>query len=79
LSSAFRPAIHILAGEKVCIQSTRPTHARDALASVTRPSTSSGVFTTGLKTTRQGMRGERSRASAIVREFVATCCSVSGP
>ena len=40
---------------------------------------SSGVFTTGLKTTRQGMRADWSSAVAIARELSATCFSVSGP
>ena len=77
--SAVSPAIHIFAGEKVCIHRIRPTQAGDVLASPSSAATSSGVFTTGLNTTRHGIRAERSSASAIVRELSATCLSVSGP
>ncbi len=75
----MRPPIHILAGEKVCIQKTRPTQSVARLASARRAEISSGVFTTGLKTTRQGMRGEWSSAAATCRAFSATCFNVSGP
>ena len=77
--SDVRPAIHIFAGEKVCIQRTRPTQLFATLASARRAVISSGVFTTGLKTTRQGMRADWSSAVAIACEFSATCFSVSGP
>ena len=40
---------------------------------------SSGVFTTGLKTTRQGTCADWSNAAATFCEFSATCASVSGP
>jgi hypothetical protein len=79
LRSAVSPAIHILAGEKVCIHRTSPTQAGEMLASPSSPRTSSGVLTTGFSTTRQGTRGDRSRVAAIVREFSATWLSVSGP
>jgi hypothetical protein len=79
LRSAVRPAIHIFAGEKVCIHRISPTHGGDAFASPRSPRTSSGVLTTGLNTTRHGTRGDRSRAAAIVRELSATWASVSGP
>ncbi len=77
--SEARPAIHILAGEKVCIQRTRPTQSLAALAAARRAVISSGVFTTGLKTTRQGIRADWSSAAATFCEFSATCFSVSGP
>ena len=77
--SDVRPAIHIFAGEKVCIQRTRPTQLFATLASARSAVISSGVFTTGLKTTRQGMRADWSSAVAIACELSATCFSVSGP
>ena len=56
--SVFNPAIHILAGENVCIQAISPTQASLALASRHRARICSAVVTTGLKTTRTGMLGE---------------------
>ena len=66
LSSASRPAIHILAGLNVCIQVIRPDAGRvrvrlAARAPGCRPSRSA----TGLVTTRTGIAGASSRAAAI--------------
>ena len=77
--SAVSPPIHIFAGEKVCIQAMRPTQFCATFASVSSASISSGVFTTGLNTSRHGTRDEQSSAATIFCEFSATCASVSGP
>ena len=54
-----RPAIHILAGEKVCIQAMRPMQFGAASASRRTWAMSSGVVTTGLTTIRTGTAGGR--------------------
>ena len=51
-----RPAIHIFAGEKVCIQVITPTHLSVALASMQVARIASGFLTTGFQTTRTGIR-----------------------
>ncbi len=53
------PPIHILAGEKVCIHATSPMHFGAAFASSITCRISSGVVSTGLKTTRTGMSASR--------------------
>ena len=77
--SAGSPAIHIFAGEKVCIQHTRPTQFAAALASRQTCRIDSGVVTTGLKTTRIGRRDEPLSPSTIRRLFSATWRSASLP
>ena len=79
LRRAPRPAIHIRAGEKVCIQQTRPTQAGAALASTMSWVTASGVVRVGLGTTRQGRAAEASRAAAIAFALRATWARVSSP
>ena len=79
LSSASRPAIHILAGLNVCIQVIRPTQAGSALASRTSARMPSEPVRTGFARTRTGIAGASSRAAAIWAECAATCSSVSGP
>jgi hypothetical protein len=54
LRSAVSPAIHILAGENVCIQKTSPAQFGALLASRHAAVTSSGRVTTALHTTRAG-------------------------
>ncbi len=46
--SAFSPPIHILEGEKVCIQVMTPAQAGSALAAIMVARISSGVVTMGL-------------------------------
>ena len=75
----MRPAIHILAGEKVCIQQITPMQFGAALASRHTCKIDSGVVTTGLKTTRIGSRDEPLSPSTTRRLFSATCRSVSSP
>ena len=47
MRSSVRPAIHILAGENVCIQAMTPTQVGDWSASRSMPAIASGVETTG--------------------------------
>ena len=79
LSSASRPAIHILAGLNVCIQVISPTQAGSALAARTSARMPSEPVRTGLGTTRTGMDGAASRAAAMAVAWSATVASVSGP
>src|SRR5512133_3205045 len=79
LSRALKPAIHILAGENVCIQQTRPIQASEVLAALQTARISSGVVTTGLKTTLTGISVEASRFSTIFLECSATWAKVWGP
>ena len=53
--SACRPAIHIRAGENVCIQAMTPTQASAAFASRHAAAIASAEVTTGLSTTRTGI------------------------
>jgi hypothetical protein len=75
----FKPFIHILAGEKVCIQVMSPIHFSELLASEQSPEIDSGVVRTGLKTIFCDIFGDLSSAPAIFAESAATCLSVSGP
>src|SRR6185295_7184784 len=76
---APRPAIHILAGENVCIQVMRPTHASSAFASRHSRRISSGPVSTGLTTTLTGIAGAASRPVTIAAASSATVRRVSGP
>ena len=64
-SGASSPAIHIFAGENVCIQVITPTHAGDALASRHICGMASGPLSVGFHTTRTGSLA--SRCAAISR------------
>src|SRR5215207_8184790 len=77
--SRLNPAIHILAGEKVCIQVTSPTQVCEEFASKHNSRMASGVVRTGLKTTWTGISFEESNAAAISRECSATSSRVLGP
>ena len=74
-----RPAIHILAGEKVCIQQISPTQFGAALASRQTCRIDSGVVTTGLNTTRTGSPAEALSSSTTRRLLAATCSRTCGP
>jgi len=65
----LRPAIHIFAGEKVCIQSTRPMQFLALLASAELAYLSL-VVSTGLKTSLVGIAPSASREAAILCEFL---------
>ena len=79
LRSAERPPIHIFEGEKVCIHRMRPAQFASWFASRQSARISSGVVSSALNTTCNGMRFEASRASAILVELAATCLSGPGP
>jgi len=74
-----RPAIHIRAGEKVCIQATTPMQSGAASASRRRPSMASGVVTTCFGTIRTGMDGAASRAAAMPQAFSSTRVRMASP
>ena len=63
---ACRPAIHIFAGENVCIQAMTPTHASVEFASRHVARIASAFFTTGFQTTRTGIA---SAASSPARDL----------
>src|ERR1035437_9765708 len=75
----FKPVIHILAGEKVCIHVMIPIQFLFVLASMHKFVISSVVFKTGLKTILTGISDASLNAFAIACELVATWASVSGP
>ena len=79
LCSPCRPAIHILAGEKVCIHRISPTQAGSRSASWHSARIPPASVRTGLTTTRAGMPTAASRAAAMSALSSATCSSVSGP
>jgi len=69
-SNASSPAIHILAGEKVCIQVTTPTHSSAAFASRMQRRMDDASSSTGFQTTETGSAA--SSLSAISRDWTAT-------
>lgn len=69
--SASRPEIHILAGEKVCIQAITPTAPWTAASRQTARMSALEV-STGFQTTRAGMAGSASSCAAICRDWSAT-------
>src|SRR5512147_2289489 len=77
--NVVRPAIHILAGENVCIQVIRPMQFFVELASKHNSRITSGVVNTGLKTTFTGTCAEAPNAAAISFECSATVSNVFGP
>src|SRR4030042_2559575 len=77
--SAFKPAIHILAGLKVCIQVIKPTQSGATFALVQSSYIESGVVNVGLNTTLTGICLDCDKASAIFLESSATCLRVLGP
>ena len=74
---AVSPAIHIRAGENVCIQTTSPTHASAVFASRQSARIASGVVTTGLWTTRTGIAAAASSAAATSAACTSTWAIVS--
>ena len=73
------PAIHILAGENVCIHAMTPTQAGLPSASRSSAAIPSAVLTTGLGTTRTGIAAWPSRPLAIARACSFTRSRTSGP
>ena len=78
-SRALSPAIHILAGEKVCIHTITPAQVSEELASRHSRRIDSASVSTGFHTIRSGISAASSRRSAICRDWWATCASVSSP
>jgi hypothetical protein len=76
---ALRPRIHILDGENVCIQSTRPAQLASALASSITWVISSGVVRSALNLVGSGSALEAASASATFCALAATCWSGPGP
>ncbi len=68
MRSSDRPAIHIFAGEKVCIHVMMPAQLSSELASMQSFLMASGVVSTGLNTTSYGTDGFLSRLPEIVLE-----------
>ena len=77
--SASSPAIHIRAGEKVCIHAITPTHAGVALASSAIWWIASELVSTGFHTTRTGTCPASSSSAATACDCSATWRSVSSP
>ncbi len=68
--SAVSPAIHILAGENVCIQAMTPTQLGVAVAARQSSWIDSGVVTTGFETTRTGIAADSSSAAGDLSSVV---------
>ena len=79
LRRSVNPPIHILAGEKVCIQAMTPTQSGLESASCRTAEMASGVVTTGLATIRTGMSAASSRQRAMWRAFSSTLSSTAAP
>ena len=79
LPRASRPPIHIFAGLNVCIHATTPTHASSADAARNSRLIASVPVSTGCQTTRTGISGAASSASAITWDWLATWRRVSSP
>ena len=79
LRRSVRPAIHILAGEKVCIHAITPMQPSAASASSRTFEIASGVVTTAFTTTLTGISGASSRQDAMARACSSTRRSTSSP
>ena len=77
--SALRPAIHIFAGEKVCIQTMTPTHFGLEEASKQIALMLSGVVRTGFQVALIGMFVAALRVVTTSCDCFATCAKVSSP
>ena len=74
---ADSPAIHIFAGENVCIQAISPTQFAVALADLHRSRIASGVVSTGLNRTFTGSDPAESRDRAISTDAQLVTASAS--
>jgi hypothetical protein len=79
LPSALRPAIHILAGLKVCIHAIRPITRSSSLARRTILRIESESASTGFHTIRTGTEGADPSTEAMAVDCAATWRSVSAP
>ena len=74
-----RPWIHILAGEKVCIQVMTPTHLSSLLAALNTASTSLEELAVPLYTTFTGSLPDSFRPLTISLECASTAITASPP
>ncbi len=79
LRSASSPVIHILAGEKVCIQAMTPRQSSSLLASSIIRRMAAESVSTGCHTISAPMSAEAPSSRAISCDWAATWSSVSGP
>ena len=77
--SAPRPVIHILAGEKVCIQAIRPMHSGSALAAMITRWIELDSVSTGCHATGTGNVPASLSWSTRARDCCSTWSRVSGP
>ncbi len=77
--SAASPAIHIFAGENVCIHATTPTQVVAAFASRIEARIASGLVATPFSSTRTGIVSSASSEAAISRACSSTCRRASAP
>jgi hypothetical protein len=77
--SAVRPAIHILAGENVCIQTITPMHFGFAEASKQMALMLSGVVSTGFQVALIGTFAAAFKVATTSWDCCATCAKVSSP
>ena len=78
VSNTLSPAIHILAGEKVCIQAITPRQSREAPAARQTASIESAEVTTALNRIGTG-KPARLRPSTSSRLLASTWRRTSGP
>ncbi len=71
-SRTLSPAIHILAGENVCIHAITPTQVSEALASWQIRRIDSALVRTGFHTILTGSLPGRPRVSEMFRDWSAT-------
>ena len=79
LPNAWRPAIHIFAGENVCIQAITPMQASSVRASRQQRRIASAVVSTGCSTIRTGIALDARSAATTAADWSATWRSVSSP
>ena len=79
LSSADRPAIHILAGLNVCIHVMTPTTCGAALTASIVSRIASRDVSTGFQTMRHGTSPQRPRSSTTLWDWVATWARIVSP
>src|SRR5580704_5151289 len=72
------PAIHMRAGEKVCIQQIRPTQLAELLASWHKRRIESESVITGLQATCTGITGDSCIPLAMAAAWSCTLVKVSG-
>ena len=77
--SVVSPRIHILDGEKVCIQSTRPAQLASLLASTQTLAIWSASTRRALNFRGSARRLEATRPSTTAWALAATCLSGPGP